>query len=90
MPSAPLTKGLCLTPESHPRKLPSCLLACLLAPPAGWIWWRQRKQRDVGSRKSGVPQKVTCVYDWTPQIPQVCVFGVGGLAANMGGGGANC
>jgi hypothetical protein len=39
---------------------------------AAWIWWRQRLQREVAARKtSALPQKVNCVYDWTPVIPQV-------------------
>ncbi|PSC73313.1 zinc finger SWIM domain-containing 7 [Micractinium conductrix] len=37
-----------------------------------WIWWRQRRQREAGSgRKPCAPQKVNCVYDWTPVIPQL-------------------
>lgn len=38
----------------------------------GWIWWRQRKQREASGRKQqSVPQKVNCVYDWsaTSQLP---------------------
>ncbi|KAL4438695.1 hypothetical protein ABPG77_006299 [Micractinium sp. CCAP 211/92] len=38
----------------------------------GWIWWRQRKQREASGRKQqSVPQKVNCVYDWsaTPALP---------------------
>lgn len=49
--------------------------------PAAWVWWKTRKQREEKKGKSSVPQKVNCVYDWTPVIPQVASAAVrSGLA----------
>jgi hypothetical protein len=42
--------------------------------PPAWFWWTSRaKQREERKGRSSVPQKVNCVYDWTPDavFPQV-------------------
>jgi hypothetical protein len=37
-----------------------------------WVWWTSRsKQREEKKIRSSVPQKVNCVYDWTPVLPQI-------------------